>query len=50
MVPAPAALERALAIVGSGEVILATGSLFIAGEVLAAWEASKLAKSQRWER
>jgi dihydrofolate synthase/folylpolyglutamate synthase len=37
-VPVAAALERALALAGPGEVILATGSLFVAGEVLAAWE------------
>ena len=37
-VPVAAALERALALVGPGEVILAAGSLFVAGEVLAAWE------------
>jgi dihydrofolate synthase/folylpolyglutamate synthase len=37
-VPVAAALQRALELAGPGEVILAAGSLFVAGEVLAAWE------------
>ena len=36
--PVAAALERALSIVRPDEVILAAGSLFVAGETLAAWE------------
>ncbi len=39
IVPVSSALDRALELVRAGEVILATGSLFVVGEVLAAWEA-----------
>jgi dihydrofolate synthase/folylpolyglutamate synthase len=38
VVPVAAALERALARARPDEVILAAGSLFVAGEVLAAWD------------
>jgi dihydrofolate synthase/folylpolyglutamate synthase len=38
VVPVPLALEQALTRAGPDEVILAAGSLFIAGEVLNAWE------------
>lgn len=37
-VPCSSALDRALELVHPEEVILATGSLFVAGEMLAAWE------------
>jgi dihydrofolate synthase/folylpolyglutamate synthase len=37
-VPSSLALEQALATVRAEEVILATGSLFISGEILAAWQ------------
>jgi dihydrofolate synthase / folylpolyglutamate synthase len=40
-VPVAAAVRRALNIVRPDEVILAAGSLFIAGEALAAWEDSR---------
>ncbi len=46
-VPVEAALKRALALAGSGEVILAAGSLFVAGETLAAWDRIALPNGSR---
>jgi dihydrofolate synthase/folylpolyglutamate synthase len=42
VVPVAAALERALARPRPGEVIIVAGSLFVAGEALAAWEERRL--------
>ena len=46
ILPVSAALDRALELAGEGEVILATGSLFVAGEVLAAWESREHVQRQ----
>jgi dihydrofolate synthase/folylpolyglutamate synthase len=44
VVPVAAALERALASRRPDEVIVAAGSLFVAGEVLAAWDKGRLSE------
>ncbi|MGH2605674.1 MAG: bifunctional folylpolyglutamate synthase/dihydrofolate synthase, partial [Anaerolineales bacterium] len=49
-VPVQRALERALESARPEEVIVAAGSLFIAGEVLAAWQATRMALPEREEQ
>lgn len=49
VVPVSAAVERALSQARLGEVILAAGSLFVAGEVLAAWDQIRYGTSRDLE-
>jgi len=49
VVPVAAALERALARSRPDEVVLVAGSLFVAGEALAAWGERRILQAEQQE-